>query len=78
VQCGRRKNSFWQDPVGQLLSYLTEPRPWANKIVATAHNAKAFDIHFIFNRAIMLKIETCTYYEWTENYVHEDEAPGVF
>jgi len=55
VQCGRRKHSFWQDPVGALLSYLTEPRPWANKIVAETHNAKAFDFHFILNRAIMLK-----------------------
>jgi len=28
---------------------------WANNIVAFAHNAKAFDLHFILNRAIMLK-----------------------
>jgi len=41
--------------VGELLSYLTEPRPWANKIIAIAHNAKAFDLHFILNRAILLK-----------------------
>ena len=55
MRCGRRKHSFWQDPVGDLLSYLIEPRPWANKIVAIAHNAKEFDLHFILNRAIMLK-----------------------
>jgi hypothetical protein len=55
VRCGKRKHSFWQDPVGDLLSYITEPRPWANKIVAIAHNAKAFDLHFILNRAILLK-----------------------
>jgi len=42
------------DTVGELLSYLTEPHPWANKTVAIAHNAKAFDLLF-FNRAIMLK-----------------------
>jgi len=47
--------SFWQDPVRELLSYVTEPRPWANKIIAIAHNAKAFDLHFILNRAILLK-----------------------
>jgi len=41
--------------VGELLLYLRQPRPWANKIVAIAHNAKAFDLHFILNRAIMLK-----------------------
>jgi len=34
---------------------LSEPRPWANKIVAIAHNAKAFDLHFILNRTIVLK-----------------------
>jgi len=36
-------------------SYLCEKHPWANRIVAIAHNAKAFDLHFILNRAIMLK-----------------------
>jgi len=54
-RCGRRSHSFYNDPVGDLLSYLCEPRPWASKIVAIAHNAKAFDLHFILNRAIMLK-----------------------
>jgi len=38
-----------------MLTYLSKPRPWANKIVAIAHNAKAFDLHFILNRAILLK-----------------------
>jgi len=38
-----------------MLTYLTEPRPWAIKIVAIAHNAKAFDLHFILNKAILLK-----------------------
>jgi len=55
VRCGQRKHSFWDDPVGYLLTYLCKPRPWVNKIVAIAHNAKAFDLHFILNRAIMLK-----------------------
>jgi hypothetical protein len=55
VRCGRRKHSFWNDPVGDLLTYLCEPRSWANKNVAIAHNAKAFDLNFILNRTIMLK-----------------------
>ena len=54
VRRGRTKHSFLVDTVGELLSYLTEPHPWANKTVAIAHNAKAFDLLF-FNRAIMLK-----------------------
>ena len=53
-QCGRRKHTFWDDPVGDLLTYLCKSRPWCNKIVAIAHNAKAF-LHFILNRAIFLK-----------------------
>jgi len=55
VRCGRRKHTFWQDPVGVLLIYLTEPRPWANKIIVIAHNAKSFDLHLILNRAVELK-----------------------
>ena len=55
LSCGKRNHSFWADPVGDMLSYLCEPRPWANKFVATANNTKAFDMHFILNRAILLK-----------------------
>jgi len=55
VRCGQRKHSFWDDPVRDLLTYLCKPRPWTNKIVAIAHNANAFDLHFILNWAIMLK-----------------------
>jgi len=51
VRCGQRKHRFWDDPVEDMLTYLCKPRPWANKIVAIAHNAKAFDLHFILKRA---------------------------
>jgi hypothetical protein len=54
-RCGKRKHSFWVDPVGDVLSYLCEPQPWAKKIIAVSHNAKVFDLHFILNRAILLK-----------------------
>jgi hypothetical protein len=54
-RCNKRKHTFWEDPIGELLNYLCEPRPWANKVVAIAHNAKAYDLHFILNRAILLK-----------------------
>jgi len=47
VRCRQKKHSFWTDPVGDLLTYLCKPRPWAKKVVAIAHNAKAFDLHFI-------------------------------
>jgi len=43
--------------VGELLSYLTEPRPWGNKLITIAHNAKAVDLHVILNRAILLKLK---------------------
>jgi len=55
VRCRKRKHSFWDDPFGVMLTYLCEPQPWANNMVAIAHNAKAFDLHFIMNRAILLK-----------------------
>jgi hypothetical protein len=55
ARCGKRKHSFWDDPAGDLISYLCKSRPWADKVVAIAHNAKAFDLHFILNRAIMLR-----------------------
>jgi len=38
-----------------MLSYLCEVRPWVKKIVAIAHNAKSFDLHFILNRTVLLK-----------------------
>jgi len=52
---GKRKHSFREDPVGDLLSYLCEPHPWVSKFVATAQNARAFDSQFILNRAILMK-----------------------
>jgi len=54
-RCGKRRHSFWDDPIGDLLSYLCEPRPWVDKVVAIAHNAKGFDSQFILNRAILMK-----------------------
>ena len=53
VQCGEGKHSFWDDLVGSMLSYICETRPWVKKIVAIAHNAKSFDLHFILNRAVL-------------------------
>ena len=47
--------SFCDDPVGNLLTYLCKPRFWDNKIVAIAHNAKEFDLQFILIMAILLK-----------------------
>jgi hypothetical protein len=38
-----------------MLSHLCEPRPWVKQIVAIAHNAKAFNLQFILDRAVFLK-----------------------
>jgi hypothetical protein len=54
-RCGKRWHSFFEDPVGDFLTHLCIPRPWCNKAVAIAHNAKSFDCQFILNRAIILK-----------------------
>ena len=55
ARCGKRLHSFFEDPVGDLLTYLCEPRHWCKKVVAIAHNAKVFDSQFILNGAIVLK-----------------------
>ena len=55
ARCGQRRHSFWDDPVGDLMSYLCRARPWARKVVAIAHNAKSFDSHFILNRAVLMR-----------------------
>jgi len=54
-RCGKRKHSFWEDSVGDPLSYLCEPPPWVSKGVAISHNARAFDSQFILDRAILMK-----------------------
>ena len=56
ARCGKRRHSFFEDSVGHLLSYLCESRPWCKKVVAIAHNAKAFDSQFILNGTILLKL----------------------
>ena len=57
-RCGRRRHSFFDDHVGDLLSYLCAPRQWCERVVAIAHNAKAFDAQLILNKAIFLKWKT--------------------
>jgi len=54
-RCGQAEHFFCVDSIGDILIYLCESRPWAKKKVALAHIAKAFDLHFILNRAIVLK-----------------------
>ena len=41
--------------MGDLVTYLCKERPWCEKVVAIAHNAKGFDAHVILDRAILLK-----------------------
>ena len=55
IQCGKRIHSFGDDPVGDMLSYLCESRPWVEKMIVIAHYGKAFDLHFILNRAFLVK-----------------------
>ena len=54
-RCGKRRHSFYDEPVGDLLSYLCAPRTWCENVVAIAHIAKGFDAQFILNRTIFLK-----------------------
>jgi hypothetical protein len=54
VRCGKRRHSFFYDPVGDLLTYLCKIRAWCDKLIAVEHNAGAFYTQFIINRAIFL------------------------
>jgi hypothetical protein len=54
-RCRKRKHSFFDDPVGDLLSCLCESRLWCKKVIAIAHNSKGYDSQFILNRAVLLK-----------------------
>ncbi len=38
-----------------MLAYLYETQLWVNQIIVIAHNSKAFDLHYILNRAVFLK-----------------------
>ena len=49
------KLSFWEDPVGDLLSHLCAKRQWCDRVIAIAHNARGFDAQFILDRAVVLK-----------------------
>jgi hypothetical protein len=51
-----RGNSFWTDPVGDLVSYTFKFRPWADRIVVIAHNAKTFYLLFVLNRLVRMKM----------------------
>jgi hypothetical protein len=53
-RCGKRKHSFFEDPVGDL-AYLCEPRPWCEGVVAIEHNARGYDAQFLLQRAMLLK-----------------------
>jgi G:T-mismatch repair DNA endonuclease (very short patch repair protein) len=52
-QCGERKHSFWGgDCIEQFMNYLTRDRPFCDKIIAIAHNARAYDLMFILDYAV--------------------------
>jgi hypothetical protein len=48
-------NSFWTDSIGDLISYVFTSTSWADRIMAIAHNAKAFDLLFLLNRLVGMK-----------------------
>ena len=54
-RCGKRKHSFFDDPVGDLLAHMCEPRSWCDRVVAIAHNARGYDAQFILQKAILMK-----------------------
>jgi hypothetical protein len=55
-RCGKRKHSFWTDPVGDLISNIFKFGSWADRVVCVAHNSKAYDLHFVLNRLVQMKM----------------------
>ena len=47
-----RKVSYWDDPVGELINHLNQPRPGIDKIIVIAHNARSFDLQFILDKIL--------------------------
>ena len=54
--CGMRKHSFLTDPIGDLISCTFKSRSWVDRLMAIAHSAKAFDLHFVLNRLVRMKL----------------------
>jgi hypothetical protein len=48
-QCGKRTDILGRRSYRDLLKYLCQPRPCANKIIANAHNANEIDFKFVLN-----------------------------
>jgi hypothetical protein len=55
-KCGKRKHSMWTDPVGSLISHTFKFGSWAERVVCLAHNGKAYDLHFVLNRLVQMKM----------------------
>jgi hypothetical protein len=55
-RCCKRMHSFLTDPVGDLISHTFKSRPWADRVVAITHNPKAFDLNFVLNRVVRMKL----------------------
>jgi hypothetical protein len=55
-RCGNRMLSSLSDPAGDLISHTFKSRPWTDRLVAIAHNAKAFDLLFVLNRLVKMML----------------------
>ena len=78
VQCGKRKHSFWEVPVGDMLAYVCEPRHWVKQIIVIERSAKALDLHFILNRAILLKWRPELIMNGKKDYMHDGRTHEVY
>jgi len=56
VRYGKRRHSVWVDRVGDLLTYLSERRPWALKLSRSLKTPR-HSTRTILNRAILLKLK---------------------
>jgi hypothetical protein len=70
----RQKETFVLGRSGWRPNVSVRPRPWASKVIAIAHYAKAFDLHFILN-SHLTEMAVGTDYERNENLSKKFEHP---
>ena len=75
ARCGKRKHTFWDEPVADMLPSLCEQRPWVNKIIAQRQSLRS---PFQPQQSHPVDMAARIDHERTENNVYEDAALGLF
>ena len=55
-RCVKRNHSLWTHSVGELFPYVFKSRSWAERILTISCNDKAFELHFVLNLLVRMKL----------------------